>query len=124
MPTKLRVIDGQRDGNPPRKLGKHGGNLWRAVMTEYQIADAGGLEMLASASQALDRAERCRDAIDHDGEIIRGKNGMREHPLLRHELAARAFVVRTLHKLGLDLEAIKPNGRPARGLGWIPDADD
>jgi hypothetical protein len=38
---------------------------------------------------------------------------MREHPGLKHELAARSFVVRTLARLGLDVEAIKPVGRPA-----------
>jgi hypothetical protein len=37
---------------------------------------------------------------------------MKEHPLLKHELAARAFVCRTLQRLGLDVEAIKPPGRP------------
>jgi hypothetical protein len=54
----------------------------------------------------------CRDAIDRDGELIRGKAGAKEHPLLKHELAARAFVCRTLQRLGLDVEAIKPQGRP------------
>ena len=81
--------------------------------------------MLASACQALDRAERCREAIDNEGEMIRTKAaGPRDHPLLKHELAARSFVVRTLQRLGLNMEAIKPTGRPPRGLGWLPDADD
>jgi hypothetical protein len=31
---------------------------------------------------------------------VRAKTGPREHPGLRHELAARAFVARTLHRLG------------------------
>jgi hypothetical protein len=62
-------------------------------------------------------AESLRDAIDRDGEIIRTKAGPREHPGLKHELAARAFVVRTLHKLGLDVEAIKPIGRPTTQWG-------
>ena len=53
-----------------------------------------------------------RDTIDNDGELIRSKAGMKEHPLLTHELAARAFVCRTLERLGLEVEAIKPPGRP------------
>ena len=94
-------------------------------MREYEIDDAGGLEMLASACQALDRAERCREAIDDEGEMIRTKAaGPRDHPLLKHELAARSFVVRTLQRLGLNMEAVKPTGRPPRGIGWQPDADD
>jgi hypothetical protein len=121
MPTKLTVIAGQTGGKPIRKLGKHGANLWRSIRDEFEINDAGGLEMLSLACQQLDRAERCRETIDRDGEMIRGKNGPREHPLLRHELAARAFVTRTLQRLGLNIEAIKPVGRPTRGIGWIPD---
>jgi hypothetical protein len=27
------------------------------------------------------------DTIDNDGELIRSKAGMKEHPLLKHELA-------------------------------------
>jgi len=42
---------------------------------------------------------------------------LREHPGLKHELAARSFVVRTLARLGLDVEAIKPVGRPAARYG-------
>jgi hypothetical protein len=121
MPTKLRVIGGQTSGKPIRKLGKHGANLWRNIRNEFEINDAGGLQMLWLACQQLDRAESCRETIDRDGELIRGKSGPREHPLLRHELAARAFVVRTLQRLGVNVEAIKPVGRPTGGIGWIPD---
>jgi hypothetical protein len=118
MPTKLRVIDGQPREKPTRKLGKHGAVLWRNILDEFDIHDAGGLEMLALACQQLDRAEDCRETIDRDGALIRSKNGPREHPLLRHELAARAFVARTLQRLGVNVEAIKPVGS---GIGWIPD---
>jgi hypothetical protein len=107
----------QSQGKPPRRLGEHGLKLWRAVIAEYQIVDAGGIEMLCSACQALDRAEVMREQIDATGELIQTKTGLRDNPLLKHELAARAFVVRTLHKLGLDVEAIKPIGRPGSPVG-------
>jgi hypothetical protein len=42
---------------PPRKLGRHGTSLWNAVMTEYHIEDAGGIELLAQACAAVDRVE-------------------------------------------------------------------
>ena len=103
---------------PSRKLGKHGTALWRSVMAEYQIIDSGGVEMLTAAAQQLDRAESLREQIDRDGEIIRTKAGLKEHPGLRHELAARAFVVRTLARLGLDVEVVKPVGRPPSPVGW------
>ena len=41
---------------PPRNMGLDGQSLWRRVMGEYQIEDCGGIEMLALACQALDRA--------------------------------------------------------------------
>jgi phage terminase small subunit len=125
MPAKLSVVTGDQPAvKPPRKLGRHGAQLWRTIMDEYEIADGAGLEMLASACSALDRAERCKERVDRDGEMIQGKGGHREHPLLKHELAARSFVVRTLQRLGLNVEAIKPVGRPPATHGWLPDADD
>ena len=126
MAARLSVVTGEQPAvKPPRKLGKHGAHLWKAVLDEYQIEDAGAVEMLACACQALDRAERCREAIDEEGEMVRTKAaGPRDHPLLKHELAARSFVVRTLQRLGLNMEAVKPTGRPPRGIGWQPDAND
>jgi hypothetical protein len=112
--TNLKLVETRPEpGAPPRKLGKHGTALWRSITSEYGVEDAGGIEMLAQACQALDRAETLRDQIDRDGEVIRTKQGLRDHPGLKHELANRSFVVRTLSRLGLDVEAIKPVGRPA-----------
>jgi hypothetical protein len=38
------------------------------------------------------------------------------------ELAARAFVVKTLVRLGLNVEPLRNGpGRPSRGLGWSDD---
>jgi hypothetical protein len=84
-------------------------------MSEYDIADTGGREMLAQACQALDRAEACAEAIRHDGVVLRSKAGIKDHPAIKHELANRAFVVRTLARLGLDVEAVKGVGRPPAG---------
>jgi hypothetical protein len=117
------LTGGSSTADPVRKLGKHGAQLWKSVMAEYRIDDIGGREMLAAACAALDRAERCKTTIDADGEVVRSKGRMREHPLLRCELSSRGFVVRTLGKLGVTLEAVKPPGRPGTPLGWIPDGD-
>jgi hypothetical protein len=93
---------------PPKNLGPAGATLWRSIMAEYDIPDAGGQTLLEQAAAAYDRAERLRIEIDRDGEIIRGRNGLREHPGLRAELAARSFVSRSLQRLGLNLEAVRP----------------
>jgi hypothetical protein len=98
---------------PPRKLGKPGMSLWRSVTAEYAIDDASGREMLCAACAALDRAEQFAEQISKDGVTVVANTGVKEHPLVKHELANRAFVVRTLDKLGLNFEPIKAPGRPA-----------
>ena len=103
---------------PSRTLGKAGATLWSSIMTEYDIQDSGGLEMLQQACAALDRAENLRQEIDRDGEVIRARGTVRDHPGLKHELANRAFVVRTLSRLGLNFESVKPVGRPPQPIGW------
>ena len=80
---------------PPRKLGNHGRSLWDRIMSEYDIADSGGLEMLAQACAALDRAEECRELVAREGILIKVKGSWRENPATKIELANRAFVVRT-----------------------------
>ena len=102
----------------PPELGAAGTALWDRVHSEYHLVDAGGVAMLEMAARQLDRAEACRVQINHDGELIRTNSGPKEHPLLKHELACRAFVARTLSRLGLDVEPLRSNaGRP--GIkGW------
>jgi Phage terminase, small subunit len=104
--------------NPTRTsstLGPSGTHLWNSIQDEYRIDDAGGRAMLLQICAAVDRAEECAEAIDRDGPMIRTKNGLREHPLLKTEIASRAFVVRSLHRLGLDIEP--PRSTPGRPSG-------
>jgi hypothetical protein len=97
---------------PPRKLGEHGMALWNSVQSEYRIDDCGGIELLAQAAAAVDRIEALAAAINRDGETVRTKTGVRAHPALRDELAGRAFVCRTLDRLGVTTESVKAIGRP------------
>jgi hypothetical protein len=97
---------------PPPDLGETGAQLWRTIQQQYLISDAGGLAMLKLACESADRAQSCRKLIDEQGEIIWARGTARDHPLLKHELGARSFTVRTLQRLGLDLEPIKGIGRP------------
>ncbi len=118
--TLSMVSPGMTGIAPPRPLGDHGMALWDKVQAEYGITDTGGIEILAQICLALDHAESLRKAINRDGEVIATKNGPKAHPALRDELANRAFVVRSLERLGLNVEAIKSPGRPTRPRGWIP----
>lgn len=114
--SKIQILKAEMAGrSPPRPLGIHGQALWEAIQAEYAVEDAGGLELLAQACAALDRAESCRAEIDRDGPVISGKGGLRDHPLLKHELGNRAFVTRAIARLGLDVESVRPIGRPPGG---------
>ena len=68
----------------------------------------------------LDRAEQLAEAVNHDGAVLYGKHGPSAHPAIKEELAARAFICRTLARLGLNVEPIKPPGRPGGLHGWSP----
>ncbi len=116
----LALVDPDTTGDtPPRKFGRAGLSLWNAITCGYQVDDAGGIELLAQACLASDRLEALAARIDEDGEIIRTRTGVvKAHPCLKEELALRAFICKTLERLGLNLEVIKPVGRPARGFGW------
>ena len=119
----LTVIDPASTGiPPPRKFGQHGMSLWNSVQTAYRIDDVGGIALLAECCAARDRVEALAEAITRDGEVIQTRAGPKAHPALRDELAGRAFIVRTLERLGLNVETIKPVGRPSKS--WRgPDGD-
>ena len=115
---KLTVVkSGATDQGPPRKLGQHGLTLWHAITIEYNISDRGGIELLTQACATTDRAEALAACVERDGETIRTKTGLRIHPAVREELAARAFIVRTLERLGVTTEAVKTLGRPPTVYG-------
>ena len=111
---------------PSRPLGQAGTKLWHSIMAEYGITDSGGVELLLLAAEATDRATTLRAAIEADGVVLRLTNGaVREHPALKAELAAMAFVARTLARLGLNFEPVQRVGRPSSltSVGWRQHGD-
>src|SRR5215475_4526086 len=98
---------------PPFTLGKHGRSLWDRIQGEYDVTDSGGIEMLAQACAGADLAAKLQDEIEHDGAVIRVRGGVRSHPSVKDLLSTRAFIVRTLTKLGLNYEPLRASaGRP------------
>jgi hypothetical protein len=113
-PLQLVPSHPPTDPDPPSTLAEPGRDLWRRLTAAYDFRDEGGKELLTQLCASTDRAESCRAQIDRDGELLVVKGGaFREHPLLRTELACRAFISRTIMRLGLNVEPIKPGpGRP------------
>jgi hypothetical protein len=117
-PPNLTVIDPEPRPNalaPPATLGDSGRALWNAIHADFEITDAAGLAMLTEICIETDRCAEYAEAIARDGAVIRTKNGPKDHPLLKHEIASRSFVVRSLHRLGLDV--IVPRAEPGRPAG-------
>ncbi len=83
---------------PPRALSTHGQSLWDRIVVEFDVSSSAAAELLCQACQALDRAQDCAQQIARDGLMIDG----REHPLVKHELASRAFSAKIVQRLGLD----------------------
>jgi hypothetical protein len=91
-------------------------SLWAGVLSEFDIADRAGLELLSQAAACLDRAEGLAAQIKVDGEVIRTRAGVRSHPAIKDETACRTAAVRILEKLGVTRESLRPMaGRPSQG---------
>jgi hypothetical protein len=116
--SRLSVVGNTPD--PPRKFGPAGESLWFRVQNEYAIGDVGGVELLTQACMAADRTEALAAVIEADGERIVTKTGIKDHPCLKHELAARAFIVKTLQRLGITDEPVKSVGHPPARIGGPP----
>jgi len=113
MRKNLQNSFSQSPPGPPENLKRYGRALWAKVQDQYAIADVGGTEMLGQACAAADVAEDCAAKIKSEGlTVVSGSGTPHDHPLLRHELAARAFVVKTLRALGLNVEPLRRPGRP------------
>jgi hypothetical protein len=107
---------------PPSNLKPPGRNLWTTIMAEYAIDDSGSLTLLGEACRALDNAEDMAAVIAKDGRTIYTRTGaIKEHPLIKHELMARTFLVRTLQRIGIVDIPARPIGRPPQGGLGITD---
>ena len=118
--TKLRLID-TGAGGPQRPLQQAGMALWRSITGEYDVTDAAGIEPLTLACESLDRAEEIKSLINHAGVGAVSETGhVRANPLLRDELACRAFVSKCIERLGVNQEPTKAVGRPPGSWDFEP----
>jgi Phage terminase, small subunit len=118
--SPLSLIVSSETIAPPRPLGPHGMALWNDVQRAYAIADRGGIEILGQVCAAVDTIETLSEGIERDGVIVHTANGPKTHPAIKDQTTLRAFVCRGLERLGLNIEAIKPQGRQPSFASWIP----
>ena len=112
----LTVVDQPKPNPlaPPAILREAGRKLWQDLHRDFVLEDSGAHTMLLEICSAMDNLAEYDVEIGRDGVTIRTKSGVREHPLLKHRLATQSFVVRSLHRLGLDIEPARHEiGRPA-----------
>src|SRR5262245_29851689 len=102
---------------PPADLDVAGRQRWSAIVRDHAVRGAGNLAMLHQAAKALDAAEKYAEIVAKDGPVLSSKSGPRDHPLIRHQLAARALACRLLSRLGVVDVAKRAVGRPALGIG-------
>jgi hypothetical protein len=51
-------------------LGKAGRSAWHAIMSDYDIGDAGGLMIVEQIAGAHDRLADCHEAIAREGHGV------------------------------------------------------
>lgn len=98
---------------PPSHLKAAGARLWADLASEYSIDDAGGLALLTTACECVDRMRAAQASIAKDGELVTDRYGAPKlNPACGLEKDARAGFIVAMRALRLDVEPPKPPGRP------------
>ncbi len=96
--------------SPPNHLESPESAFYAQMISEYGIADSGGLALLLAACESAARARKCRERIDADGEL--SESG-KVHQLMNAERDNRKAFVSTINSMGLDIETTTASvGRP------------
>jgi P27 family predicted phage terminase small subunit len=107
-------MSGRRGPKPPASVrSAEARALWASLTREYQIADAGGLAILARACEALDTLRAAEELVQEHGLCTKDRFGqLRANPAALIARDARSAFLRALHELHLDLEPLQAIGRP------------
>ena len=115
MPTKPKAKPTRPASplDPPPTLSPVAASWWRKIVLEHQVDDSGGRLLLEQALQAFDRLTEARARLAKDGSFIQNRfHEIRPHPALQVERDSRAALLAALKALALDLEPLRPVGRP------------
>jgi len=87
-------------------LSREASAMKKKILTEYQITDQAGLEILARAMESFDRMQAASKIIDRDGMTTRNRfDELREHPSMNSERKARAQFLIAMKMLNFDVGA-------------------
>lgn len=90
---------------PPETLSDASKSLWGKILEEWAIEDPASLKTLEVGLLALDRAEKCRNRIDKDGEVVKDRFGQdKPHPLLASERDSRSQFLLAIKQLNLEVK--------------------
>ena len=86
--------------------------MFRQLISEFRIDDAGSISLLVVACEAHQRARRARERITKDGEVVKDRFGqLRAHPSVAIERDARDAYLRAMRALRLDVKPAAATGR-------------
>lgn len=98
------------------KISAAGKKLRDDILSEFDISDIAGLEILDRAVESFCRMKKAEKIIDRDGLTIKNRfDEIKEHPALNTERKARAQFLMAIKQLNLDI--LPPNHRIGRPGG-------
>ena len=96
------------------KITREAKKLRKGILTEFDISDRGGLEILDRAIESFCRMKQAEAILDKEGLTFLNHFGeVKEHPAVNMERKARAQFLLAIKQLNLDV--LPPNhkiGRP------------
>jgi hypothetical protein len=106
--AKAPLIFPKAELPPPPHLEDVEKKLWSDLTDIHCFDDAASVALLRTTLEAHQRARRCREKIDADGETILDRfDQVKPHPLLPAERDARAAFLSGMKALNLDLGGTK-----------------
>ena len=88
----------------PKHLRKSAKTFFMAMLSDYEINDAGGLALLRAAAEAFERAEDARKLIKKEGAVIIDRFSQKKpHPAVSIERDARGQLISAIRALKLEV---------------------
>ena len=98
------------------KIAEEGKRLKKKLLSEFDISDRAGLEILDRAIESFTRMKEAKAIIDREGLTYMNRfSEVREHPALNTERKARSQFLQAIKQLNLDV--LPPNHRIGRPGG-------